>query len=68
LEPDHKGEISMQAAINRVMHTYGMIVNLTAAEQEATRAKVASFLATAKTDDEHQLAIEGLRFLRGVKS
>ena len=57
----------MQAAINRVMHTYGMIVNLTAAEEVAAREKVAIFLAKAGTDDENQLAIEGLRYLRSVK-
>jgi len=57
----------MQAAIDRVMHTYGMIVNLTATEEQAVREKVTNFLATAKTADEHQLAIEGLRYLRTVK-
>jgi hypothetical protein len=58
----------MQAAIDRVMHTYGMIVNLTPAEEEAVRQKVAKFLATAETADENQLAIQGLRYLRSVKS
>jgi len=58
----------MQAAIDRVMYTYGMIVNLTRAEEAAAREKLARFLATAETADEHQLAIEGLRYLRAVKS
>jgi len=57
----------MQAAIDRVMYTYGMIANPTPAEETATREKVATFLATVKTADEHQLAIEGLRYLRSVK-
>jgi hypothetical protein len=58
----------MQAAIDRVMHTYGMIVNLTAEEERSVREKVSDFLAKAKSSDEHQLAIEGLRYLRTVKS
>jgi hypothetical protein len=54
----------MQAAINRVMHTYGMIVNLTADEEQNTREKVSAFLANAKTTDETKLVIEGLKYLR----
>jgi hypothetical protein len=50
----------MQAAIDRVMHTYGMIVNLTAEQERIAREKVSS----TKTDDENQLAVEGLRYLR----
>jgi hypothetical protein len=61
------GESSMQAAIDRVMHTYGMIVNLTPEQEEIARAKVSKFLASAKTDDETKLAVEGLRYLRGSK-
>ena len=57
----------MQAAIDRVMHTYGMLVNLTSEEEEAAREKVSNFLATAKTDDENRLAVEGLRYLRASK-
>ena len=57
----------MQAAIDRVMHTYGMIVNLTPEQEEIARAKVSKFLAGAKTDDETKLAVEGLRYLRGSK-
>ena len=57
----------MQAAIDRVMHTYGMLVNLTAEQEQLARAKVASFLAGVKTDDETQLAVEGLRYLRTAK-
>jgi hypothetical protein len=53
----------MQAAIDRVMHAYGLLVNLTAQEQDA-REKVSRFLASTKTDDENKLAVEGLRYLR----
>lgn len=57
----------MQAALDRVMHTYGMLVNLTAEQEQLAREKVASFLACAKTDDETKLAVEGLRYLRTSK-
>lgn len=54
----------MQAAIDRVMQTYGMLVNLTAEQEQVAREKVSSFLARAHTDDENKLAVEGLRYLR----
>ena len=54
----------MQAAIDRVMQTYGMLVNLTVQEEQETRQRVSTFLAKTKTDDENKLAVEGLRFLR----
>ena len=57
----------MQAALDRVMHTYGMLVNLTAEQEQLAREKVANFLAGAKTDDENKLAVEGLRYLRAAK-
>jgi hypothetical protein len=57
----------MQAAIDRVMHTYGMLVNLTLEQEQEVREKVATFLAGAKTSDENQLAIEGLKYLRTSK-
>jgi hypothetical protein len=45
-----------------------MLGNLTLEEEQAAREKVSNFLANAKTDDENKLAVEGLRYLRGVKS
>jgi hypothetical protein len=54
----------MQAAIDRVMHTYGMLVNLTVDQEQDAREKVSRFLASAKTQDENKLAVEGLRYLR----
>ena len=54
----------MQAAIDRVMQTYGLLVNLTAEQEQVAREKVSSFLASAHTDDENKLAVEGLRYLR----
>jgi hypothetical protein len=54
----------MQAAIDRVMHTYGMLIRLTAAQEQVARAEVSNFLASVHTDDENKLAVEGLRYLR----
>jgi hypothetical protein len=57
----------MQAAIDRVMQTYTMIVNLNADEERATREKVAAHLAGKPEANEHALAVEGLRYLRSVR-
>jgi hypothetical protein len=59
----------MQAAVDRVMKTYGMIVNLTSDEERAARERVMSHLADRSEADERVLAIEGLRYLRsaGIK-
>ena len=54
----------MQAAIDRVMQTYGLLVNLTAVQEHVAREKVSNFLASAETEDENKLAVEGLRYLR----
>jgi hypothetical protein len=57
----------MQAAIDRVMQTYTMIVNLNPDEERAARQKVAAHLAGKPEGDEHALAVEGLRYLRSVR-
>ncbi len=57
----------MQAAVDRVMKTYGMIVNLSAEEERATREKVISYFAEKPAADGKALAIEGLRYLRSVR-
>ena len=63
-----KGKIlMMQAAIDRVMHTYGMLVNLTLDQEQAARKKVTDFLAQSKINDENLLAVEGIKFLRDGK-
>src|SRR5258707_4436791 len=54
----------MQAAIDRVIQTYGMMVNLTSEEQQATRRKLEKHLAGMHADDA-ALEVEGLRYLRG---
>ena len=53
----------MQAAIERVMQTYGMY-SLTAAQAREAREKVSTYLKD-KGDDEHKLAVEGLKHLLG---
>ena len=54
----------MQAAIDRVMQTYAMMVDLTPEEEEVTRQKLERHLAGMDAD-EKALAVEGLRYLRG---
>ena len=54
----------MEEVINRVMDTYGMMVNLTPREAQATRERLTAHLARMDAD-EKVLAVEGLRFLRG---
>jgi hypothetical protein len=54
----------MQAAIDLVMQTYGMMVNLTPVQEAAAREKVFNFLKD-KGGDEHNLAVEGLKYLLG---
>ena len=57
----------MQAAIDRVMQTYCMFVNLTAEEERKVRDEVSKVMARANTDDENKLAVEGLKYLRSAK-
>ena len=54
----------MQAAIDRVLETYGLMVNLTVEEEQATRRRLEKHLAGMQADD-NALAVEGLRYLRG---
>jgi hypothetical protein len=62
---NHRSE-TMQAAIDRVMTTYGMLVHLTADQERETRERVARFLQD-KGSDERMLAVEGLKYLRLVR-
>jgi hypothetical protein len=57
----------MEQAIDRVMHTYGMIVNLTPAEEVAVRQKVSTFLGQKSEGDEQKLTIAGLQYVRALK-
>jgi hypothetical protein len=59
--------MDMQEAIDRVMHAYGMMVNLTPDQERTAREKVSAFLAKAEVNDEDRLAVEGLKYLRQTK-
>jgi hypothetical protein len=63
----HLGESSMEQAIDRVMRTYGMIVNLTPADEQVVREKVSKFLGQKSEDDEQKLTIAGLQYVRELK-
>jgi hypothetical protein len=57
----------MQAAIDRIMHTYDMLVNRTAAASDEARTKVTDYVATlveAGEKDTHRLTVCGLTYLR----
>ena len=57
----------MQAAIDRIMQTYGLLANQTAAATDEARAKVTEYVKTlfdAGEKDEHRLAVCGLTYLR----
>lgn len=54
----------MEEVIDKVMQTYGMMVNLTPSEEQAARERVTAFLKD-RTEDARKLTVEGLKFLRG---
>jgi hypothetical protein len=57
----------MEAAIDRIMQTYGMLVNQTADASEEARAKVTEYVTTlfeAGEKDTHRLTVCGLTYLR----
>ena len=54
----------MQEVIDRVMRTYGMMVNLTPEEEHAARKRLADFLKD-RQDNSRKLSVEGVKFLRG---
>jgi hypothetical protein len=57
----------MEAAIDRIMQTYAMLVNRSAAASEETRAKVTDYIAKlfeAGEKDTHRLTVCGLTYLR----
>ena len=58
----------MQAVIERVMHTYGMIQPLSPEESDAIRQQVLEHLSAQTGKDDHGLAVEGLRFVRQIRS
>ncbi|MBO4222436.1 MULTISPECIES: hypothetical protein [Bradyrhizobium] len=57
----------MEAAIDRIMHTYDLLANRTAAASEEARAKVTEYVRTlfeAGETDTHRLTVCGLTYLR----
>ena len=57
----------MQAAIDRIMQTYGMIVQMTPDQERVVRVKVSNFLGQKPEKDEHKLTIAGLQYVRALK-
>lgn len=57
----------MQSAIDRIMQTYDLLVNQTAAASAEAREKVTEYVTTlfeAGEKDEHRLTVCGLTYLR----
>ena len=57
----------MEAAIDRIMQTYALLVNRSSAASEEARAKVTDYLAMlfeAGEKDTHRLTVCGLTYLR----
>jgi hypothetical protein len=60
-------EDSMDSAIDRIMQTYNLLVNQTAAASTEARAKVTEYVAKlfeAGEKDTHRLTVCGLTYLR----
>jgi hypothetical protein len=57
----------MEAAIDRIMHTYDLLMNRSAAASSEARTKVTNYVATlveAGEKDVHRLTVCGLTYLR----
>jgi hypothetical protein len=57
----------MEAAIDRIMHTYDLLLNRTSAASAEARAKVTDYVKTlfeAGEKDTHRLTVCGLTYLR----
>ena len=57
----------MDAAIDRIMHTYDLLMNRSAAASAEARVKVTEYLASlfeAGEKDTHRLTVCGLTYLR----
>ena len=57
----------MEAAVDRIMHTYDLLMNRSAAANAEARAKVRDYVATlfeAGEKDTHRLTVCGLTYLR----
>ena len=59
----------MEAAIDRIMQTYDLLVNRTAAANSEAREKVTAYVRTlfeAGEKDTHRLTVCGLTYLRQI--
>ena len=57
----------MDSAIDRIMHTYDLLMNRSAAASAEARAKVTDYIASlfeAGEKDTHRLTVCGLTYLR----
>ena len=57
----------MEAVIDRIMHTYDLLLNRTSAASAEARAKVTDYVKTlfeAGEKDTHRLTVCGLTYLR----
>lgn len=57
----------MEAAIDRIMHTYDLLANRSAAANDEAREKVTDYVKTlfeAGEKDTHRLTVCGLTYLR----
>ena len=57
----------MEAAIDRIMHTYDLLLNRTSAASAEARAKVTDYVKTlfeSGEKDTHRLTVCGLTYLR----
>ncbi len=58
----------MQGVVDKVMQTYGMINSLTEEEVEETREVLLDFLSKHPETEDHKATVEGLKFLRNLKT
>jgi hypothetical protein len=57
----------MQAALDRIMQTYGMIVQMTPDQERVVREKVSNLLGQKSEFDEQKLTIAGLQYVRALE-
>jgi len=58
----------MQAVVERVMYTHGMMRSLTDKQIEETREVLLNFLARHPTDDEHKATVASPTYLNQLRT
>jgi hypothetical protein len=58
----------MNKVIERVMQTFGLMKPMDAEETEQTREALLEFLSKRPGTDERSAAVEGVRFLKNLKT